>query len=47
MSTLNTPLFRIRSEMPASVPQLDARPTGDQEVLASIPAGAAKLFSED
>ena len=29
---------------PASVAQLDARPTGDQEVAGSIPAGPATFF---
>ena len=31
----------------ASVAQLDARPTGDQEVVGSIPAKAATFFHED
>ena len=30
----------------ASVAQLDARPTGDQEVAGSIPAGSATFFME-
>ena len=30
----------------ASVAQLDARPTGDQEVAGSISAGLAKFFLE-
>ena len=29
---------------PASVAQFDARPTGDQEVAGSTPAGSATLF---
>ena len=33
--------------LPASVAQLDARPTGDQEVAGSTPAGSAKLFLGD
>ena len=31
----------------ASVAQLDARPSGDQEVVGSIPARAATFFHED
>ena len=30
--------------MPDSVAQLDARPTGDQEVSSSTPAGSATFF---
>ena len=30
--------------MPASVAQLDARPTGDQKVADSTPAGSATIF---
>ena len=30
--------------MPASVAQLDARPTGDQEVAGLAPAGSATFF---
>ena len=33
--------------LPASVAQLDARPTGDQEVEDSNPAGSATLFRGD
>ena len=33
--------------VPASVAQLDARPTGDQEVEDSIPAGSGNIFSCD
>ena len=32
---------------PASVAQLDARPTGDQEVAGSTPAGSATFFRGD
>ena len=32
------------ASMPASVAQLDARPTGGQEVSGSTPAGSAKFF---
>ena len=32
---------------PASVAQLDARPTGDQEVAGSTPAGSAIFFRRD
>ena len=32
---------------PASVAQLDARPTGDQEVVGSITAGSATFFRGD
>ena len=32
--------------MPASVAQLDAPPTGDQEVAGSIPAGSATFFRD-
>ena len=32
---------------PASVVQLDARPTGDQEVTGSTPAGSATFFRGD
>ena len=32
---------------PASVAQLDARPTGDQEVAGSNPVGSATFFRED
>ena len=37
----------INSEMPASVAQLDAHPTGDQEVAGSVPGSASfvDLFS--
>ena len=31
--------------MLASLSQSDARPTGDQEVAASIPAGSSNVFS--
>ena len=31
-------------KQPASVAQLDARPTGDQEVACSTPAGSATFF---
>ena len=31
----------------ASVAQLDARPTGDQEAAGSIPAGSATFFRGD
>ena len=33
--------------MPALVAQLDARPTGDQEVAGSTPTGLATFFRED
>ena len=33
--------------LPALVAQLDARPTGDQEVAGSTPAGSATLFRGD
>ena len=32
---------------PASVAQLDVRPTGDQEVTGSTPAGSATFFRGD
>ena len=32
---------------PASVAQLDARPTGDQEVTGSTSTGLATVFCED
>ena len=32
---------------PTSVAQLDARPTGDQEVAGSTPAGSATFFRGD
>ena len=32
---------------PASVAQLDVRPTGDQEVAGSNPAGSATFFPGD
>ena len=32
---------------PASVAQLDPRPTGDQEVAGSTPAGSTTLFRGD
>ena len=31
--------------MPASVAQLDKRPTGDQEVVGSTPAGVGNILS--
>ena len=33
--------------MPDSVAELDARPTGDQEVASSTPAGSAIFFRGD
>ena len=33
--------------MPASVAQLDRRPTGDQEVAGSTPAGSASVAQLD
>ena len=33
--------------MPASVAELHACPTGDQEVAGSIPAGSATVFRKD
>ena len=33
--------------MPASVAQLDARPTGDQEVVGSTPPRSATFFRGD
>ena len=35
------------SEMPASMAQLDARPTGDREVGGSISTGSATFFHGD
>ena len=32
---------------PTSVAQLDARPTGDEEVAGSTPAGSEKFFHGD
>ena len=32
--------------MPASVAQLDVRPTGDQEVVGSTPAGSTTVFHD-
>ena len=32
---------------PASVAQLDAHPTGDQEVVVSTPIGSAAFFRRD
>ena len=41
--------YRIYTKywVPASVAQLDARPTGDQKVVGSIPAGLAIFFRGD
>ena len=36
-----------RLRRPASVAQTDARPTGDQEVAGSRPAGSATFFRGD
>ena len=36
-----------RGLKPALVAQLDERPTGDQEVEGSIPAGSATFFRGD
>ena len=36
-----------QTEQSASVAQLDARPTGDQEVAGSTPAGSATFFRGD
>ena len=33
--------------MPALVPQLDTRPTGDQEVAGSTPGGSATFLRGD
>ena len=38
-------LYLILQETLASVAQLDARPTGDQEVAGSTPAGSGNIFS--
>ena len=40
-------LLHVRVKMPASVAQLDARPTGDQEVASLTPAGSATFFRRD
>ena len=37
-----SPLFTIN--VPASVTQLDVRPSGSQEVAGSIPSGSATFF---
>ena len=37
-------LNKSRCHAPASVAQLDACPTGDQEVAGSTPAGSATFF---
>ena len=37
----------MKQSMPASVAQLDARPTGGQEVAGSSPAGSATFFRGD
>ena len=36
-----------RNQAPASVVQLDSRPTSNQEVAGSIPAGSAIFFRGD
>ena len=38
-------LFKFTSKRPASVAQLDARPTGDQEVTGSTPAEVGNILS--
>ena len=43
--TLSQP--QIRGDGPASVAQLDARPTGDQEVADSTPVWSATFFRGD
>ena len=35
----------LPEKLPASVAQLDARPTGDQEVAGSIPAEVGNILS--
>ena len=35
-----------KSILPFSVAQLNARPTGDQEIAGSTPAGSATFFRE-
>ena len=37
----------IETRMPASMAQLDAHPTGDEEVAGSTPAGSATFFRGD
>ena len=41
------PLAGVNPQKPASVAQLDARPTGDQNVAGSTPAGSVTLFRGD
>ena len=40
-------MYLPRMPKPASVAQLDARPTGDQKVAGSTPAGSATFFRGD
>ena len=42
---LCSPIITSLSPAPASVAQLDVRPTGDQEVAASTPAEVGNIFS--
>ena len=37
----------VKEKEVASVAKLDARPTGDQEVAGSTPAGSAKFVCEE
>ena len=37
--------FTLLEQLPASVDQLDARPTGDQEVVSSTPAEVGNILS--
>ena len=39
--------IKVFIQNPASLTQLDERPTGDQEVAGSTPAGSATFFRGD
>ena len=42
--TPRSPMLHVMQVRPASVAQLDARPSGDQEVAGSAPASSATFF---
>ena len=45
-SKIHPILYHYCCYLPASVAHLDERPTGDQEIAGSTPAGLAKSFME-
>ena len=45
-SSVYPKVWALSGSLPASVAQLDARPTGDQEVAGSTPAGRQHSFVE-